>query len=491
MIKIIDLKDLETGSKLLALFAGEDINNFSGGEAFFEAEKKARDLDEFQGKEDKTIVFYFPENLNAQKVIFAGTGKKSELDYETLRKAASNIVSKAVELKAEKIDVVFPDIKKTDLEDEKAFKALMEGAYLSNYVFTDYKSKKEESPLKEIRIAVDSDKIESFKKTAELSKILCESVFFARNIVTTPSMDKRPSKLKQILVENAEKAGLATKVLDQQELEEKGFNAHLGVARGSSEDAFLVVMEYTPESYDETIALVGKGITFDAGGLDLKPPTGMEDMKLDMGGAAAVTGAAIALAKAKINKRIIAVVPIAENMISGDSYRPGDVLTSYLGKTIEVLNTDAEGRLILADALSYTEKLYKPDLIIDAATLTGACMVALGPNIAGIFSNSDEIAKDLTQKGNEISEPCWQLPMFKDYAKKLKGGIADLKNIGGGRYGGAITAALFLKEFVENSKWVHIDIAGPAFSHEKDHYINKGGTGFGVRLIAEYILSKK
>ncbi|MDY0132149.1 MAG: leucyl aminopeptidase [Desulforegulaceae bacterium] len=490
MIKIIKFSELDSGSEVTAIAVSENINEFSGDKKYYPWEQKARDLEEFKGQEDKSIVFYSPENINAKKIILCGLGKKEKLSIESFRKFASNAVKKAISLKASSLDLIIPETQKTDLDKKDVFKALCEGAYLSNYNFNEYKSKKEDSPLKEIKIPVLDENFEQFKNIAQKSEKICSCVFFARNIVSTPPMDKRPEQLKNLLVDFASKSGLQTKVLDNEKLEELGFNSHLGVAKGSTEGAYLVIMEYTPKDYDETIALVGKGITFDSGGLDLKPPSGMEDMKLDMGGAAAVTGAAAALAKLGINKKIIVVVPIAENMVSGDAYRPGDVLKSYSGKTIEVLNTDAEGRLLLADALSYTEKLFNPDLIIDAATLTGACMVALGDKIAGVFTDNEKIGEEIVKKGQEINEPCWMLPVFKEYGKRLKSDVADLKNIGGGRYGGAITAALFLKEFVEKTDFVHLDIAGPAFSQEANYYTNKGGTGFGVRLIAEYILSR-
>ncbi|MCB9482311.1 MAG: leucyl aminopeptidase [Desulfobacteraceae bacterium] len=491
MLKIIKFSELEAGSEITAIGSCENINEFCGEKKYFALEKRARELEEFKGEEDKTIVFYSPENINAKKMVVCGFGKKENISSESYRRFASNAVKQALSLKASSLDIIIPDFNKADSDKIESFKAICEGAYLSNYSFNEYKSKKEEQPLKEIRIPVLDENIEEFKKIADQTEKICSCVFFARNIVSTPPMDKRPEKLKNLLVDFASRSGLQTQVFDNAKLEELGFNSHLGVAKGSSEGAYLVIMEYTPKNYDETIALVGKGITFDSGGLDLKPPSGMEDMKLDMGGAAAVTGAAAALAKLGINKRIIAVVPIAENMISGDSYRPGDVLKSYLGKTIEVLNTDAEGRLILADALSYTEKLFNPDLIIDAATLTGACMVALGDKIAGVFTDREEIGSEIVKTGKKINEPCWMLPVFKDYAKKLKSSVADLKNIGGGRYGGAITAALFLKEFVEKTDYVHLDIAGPAFSQEAGHYTNKGGTGFGVRLITEYVMTRE
>lgn len=489
MITILKHSEIETGSSLLSFPVSEDINELSGNEKYFDLEKMARELEEFKGETGKTILFYSPENINAKKALLGGIGKKSNLTPETLRQYGSNIVKQAVKIKSDCVDIIVPDTSKTEIDEKEAVKAIAEGAYLGSYSFDNYKTEKKETGLKKIRLI--SDNKDELSKTIELVNTTCKSVFFARDIATMAPNDKRPTMLKDIIVAEAEKNGLKTSVLNNDELEQKGFHSHLAVGNGSSDSAYLVVLEYTPEKYDETIALVGKGITFDSGGIDLKPPAGMENMKMDMGGAAAVSGAAIALAQAKPNKKIVTIIPIAENMPSGTAFRPGDVVKSYSGKTIEVLNTDAEGRLILADALTYAEKLYNPDIIIDAATLTGACMVALGEKIAGVFSTDDDLAQEIVKSGKNVHEPCWQMPVFEEYAKPLKSGIADLQNMGAGRYGGAITAALFLREFIETKSWAHIDIAGPGMGTKADGYLNKGGTGFGVRLLTDFVLNRQ
>ena len=488
MLEIIKKSDLETERETLVIPVSEDIEEFAGKE-FSKISKKARNLEEFKGENDKLIVFYSPEDTNAKRAILCGTGKKEELTYEIIRRYAANAIKKGISLKADEIDFIFPDVSKTKLDIHESFKALVEGALLANYSFNELKSKKDDSSIKKIRIAVEDSKFENLKKLASKTEIICKHVFFARDIVSTPSNLKRPSVLKNIISSHAEKSGVKATIFTKEELEQKGFNAHLAVSRGSSEPAFLVILEYTPKAYDKTIAIVGKGITFDAGGLDLKPASGMETMKLDMGGAAAVSATISALAELHTETKIVALIPIAENMPGGDAYRPGDIVTTYSGKTVEVLNTDAEGRLILADSISYAEKLYNPDLIINVATLTGACMVALGEDIAGVFSTDNKMAHELMAIGEKINEPCWVLPMHKDYAKSLKSKIADLKNISGGRYGGAITAALFLKEFVKKTEFIHIDIAGPAFRQKDEYYLNAGGTGYGVRLLTEFISS--
>jgi len=232
---------------------------------------------------------------------------------------------------------------------------------------------------------------------------------------------------------------------------------------------------------------VGKGVTFDTGGINLKPSAGLAEMKMDMSGAASVASTLITLARLKHKFRVVGVLPVVENMPSGDATRPGDIIKSYSGKTIEIGNTDAEGRLILADAMSYANKMFKPDVMIDMATLTGACIVALGENIAGVFSTDEKLAKDIAASGDTVAERCWAMPMPDDYKPLLKSEFADINNMSSTRYGGAITAALFLSEFVGDTSWAHIDIAGPAYSKKGTDYCGAGGTGFGVRLLIDLL----
>jgi leucyl aminopeptidase len=246
-----------------------------------------------------------------------------------------------------------------------------------------------------------------------------------------------------------------------------------------------MILEYRPENAQKTIALVGKGITFDTGGINLKPGTSMDAMKCDMAGAAAVAAAVMALADLRYKYAVVAVIPMAENMPSGTATRPGDVIRTWSGKTVEIGNTDAEGRLILADAVSYAIQTYEPDILIDVATLTGACVVALGEKIAGVFSPDDSLAQAITEAGKKLHERCWRMPLPDDYKEMYKSKIADINNMSESRYGGAIIGALFIAEFVKDTRWAHIDIAGPAFASKESSYCREGGTGFGVRLLCE------
>ena len=276
-------------------------------------------------------------------------------------------------------------------------------------------------------------------------------------------------------------------MLGKKELKQKKFGAILAVAEGSSSAPGMVIVDYHPRGAKSTAALVGKGVTFDSGGLNLKTTKTINLMKVDMAGAAAVAATVLAAARLKLKQRVIGILPLVENMISGKATRPGDIIRSYSGKTIEIGNTDAEGRLILIDALSYAVQRYKPGILIDIATLTGACVMALGEGYAGVFSNDDELAAAITQSGEKTSERCWRMPLPDDYKDLIKSEVADINNMPGSRWGGAITAALFLSEFVGETRWAHIDIAGPAYRKKGTDYCAPGGTGFGVRLLCDFL----
>jgi leucyl aminopeptidase len=276
-------------------------------------------------------------------------------------------------------------------------------------------------------------------------------------------------------------------ILNDNQLRRQRFGALLAVASGSSHSPRLVEIVYHPAKSEKTILFVGKGVTFDSGGINIKPSQNLDAMKSDMAGAAAVAGAMNGIAKFKPGFKVVGITPLVENMPSGSAIRPGDIITAYSGKTIEIGNTDAEGRLILADALAYAIKKYKPDMIIDLATLTGACIIALGEKMAGLFSNDDALARSIISAGEITNERCWRLPLPEDYKEMLKSDLADISNMANSRYGGAITAALFLSEFVGDIPWAHIDIAGPSFSKKASDYCGPGGTGFGVRLLCRIV----
>ena len=325
-------------------------------------------------------------------------------------------------------------------------------------------------------------------KGVERARTTSRGVNLARNLVNRPGGDLTPAAFARVASKTAKEHGLSIKILGLSEIKKAKMGGLLGVNRGSTQQPRFVQIAYRPSKPSKKhVALVGKGITFDAGGLSIKTSQGMSTMKCDMGGAAAVLGTMSALADLSFPVRVTGYIPLTDNMLGGDATRPGDVLKIRNGKTVEVLNTDAEGRLVLADALSLASET-KPDAIIDLATLTGACMVALGNEYAGLMGTDADLADQLLQASAETGEKIWQLPLPSSYRSQLDSEVADMKNIGSGPYGGAITAGLFLKEFVaEGIPWAHLDIAGPAFADAPWGIHPKGGTGFGVRLLLRFI----
>ncbi len=446
-----------------------------------------RKLKEFKGKDSETVLLYDLSGVSAMRVVFAGIGKVGDINDETLRRLSGMIVKKAMGKKLKKIAIAMPDEKLLKKPFSSSARSLLEGAFLANFVFDKYMSEKEVTPLDVIELITDAENANMNDNIVELVENTCCGTLLARGLVSDPSDKKTPAKYVKTLEGVFAGSGVDFSVLEKSDLEELGCGAILAVAKGSDSPPFLAIADFKPENYKKTVVLVGKGVTFDAGGLDMKTAAGMRDMKCDMAGSATVAGTMAAVSKLKPDVRVIGVLPVVENMPSGSAYRPGDILKTYSGKTVEIGNTDAEGRLILADALSYAEKMYKPDVIIDVATLTGACVVALGDSIAGVFSLSDRLAAKITASGSNTGEQCWSMPMPKDYKKLLKSEFADMNNTSSSTYGGAITAALFLSEFVKTKQWVHIDIAGPAYNMKPSDYCTPGGTGFGVRLLCDYL----
>jgi leucyl aminopeptidase len=366
-----------------------------------------------------------------------------------------------------------------------AAQALAEGAALGAYKFLRYKQKSESPALE--RLVVLGKKDEAVQQGLDLGVAVAGAVAWARDLVNEPAGAMTPTQLAEEARRAAEEGGLSIEVLDEVQIANEGLGGLLGVSLGSDQPPRLVKLTYEPSGKATgTVALVGKGITFDSGGLSLKTADGMETMKTDMSGAAAVIGAMSVLRTAGVQTKVIAFVPTTENMPGGRAIKPGDVLKIRNGKTVEVLNTDAEGRLILADGLSLAVE-EKPDAIIDLATLTGACVVALGLKMAGLMGNDDSWIGQVRNAADRAGEPVWPLPLPQEYRKDLDSEIADMKNISGGRGGGALTAGLFLAEFAGDVPWAHLDIAGPARASGDDGYIAKGGTGFGVRTLVEVL----
>ena len=450
--------------------------------------KKAKQIKGFKGEKDDEVILYDLPDTNVSTMIFKGLGKLEDLEAESLRAMAGKMVGQGIKKDLPEIGFAVPSAKKIGKGTSDILEAMLEGGFLGNHVFDKYKKEKKHKPVKEIHFFATADVVKRFQNLPDRVATVCEGTLLAREWVTTPSNDKLPVQLAKSIVATAEKAGLKATVLDEKELKKLKCGSMLAVGAGSQNKPCMVLLEYRPKGAKKTVAFVGKGITFDSGGINLKPGGSSRDMKCDMSGAAAVAGALTAIAKLKPKVNVIGAMPLVENMPSGSSYRPGDILKSHDGKTVEVGNTDAEGRLILIDAISYVIKTYKPDTLIDLATLTGACVVALGEKIAGVFSWDDELAQAIVESGDKTHERCWHLPLPKDYKKALKSEIADLSNTSSDLSGGgAITAALFLSEFVEDTKWAHIDIAGPAHFMKGSDYCGAGGTGFGVRLLCDLL----
>lgn len=359
---------------------------------------------------------------------------------------------------------------------------------IADFSFNKYKEKPKGGWPKIDSVSIVADSLAGLKKYLAEGTILGEEVNACRNLSNTPGGDMTPQVLAASALAEARKNKISIKVLDEKEMKKLGMGGVLGVSRGSSEKPKFIIMEYNGGGKGQSpLVFVGKGVTFDSGGLNLKPSEHIYEMHMDMSGGAAVIHAISAIARAKLKVNVIGLVPAVENMPSGSSYRPGDLLKTITGKTIEVLNTDAEGRVILADALGYAQK-YKPELIVDVATLTGAAMVALGTRAVALFSTDEKLEKMAREVGDKNAEPVWPLPLWDDYAADIKGTFGDVANTGKNHYGGAINGAIFLKQFVGDYPWIHLDIA-PTMTTIEGQYLAKGASGAGVRLL--YEIAKK
>lgn len=423
----------------------------------------------FTGKKGEMFVIHTQKEYPSTYILALGLGEEQDMDNNVIRETVAKAVKKCAELKAKTIAF--------DIETDYTFGvSAVIGTSIANYHFDKYKTKKEHR-ISEVYISnVD-------KESIEVAKVIADSMKLARNLANEPAAFATPTKLAEI-AQGLE--GIETKVYDEDKIKELGMNAYFAVAKGSVEPPKFIHMKYSSGNSKKRIAIIGKGLCFDSGGLDIKPPSSMLTMRDDMSGAACVIAVMKAMAKLKPEIEVHGIIAACENMPSGSSYKPGDILTAKNGKTIEVDNTDAEGRITLADALCYACEL-GVDEVIDIATLTGACMVALGTAASGIMGNNDDFVKDIIKVGAYSGEKYWQLPMWKEYRDNMNSDIADMKNTGT-RYGGASAAGMFLKEFVtDNVKWAHIDIAGTAFLEKPQKEFCKGATGAGVRTLISYI----
>ncbi len=483
-LKSPDLKTEKIGTLVIPVCEDADIHD---NRALSALAGRAKKMEEFKRGNDAEVVFFDPPEISASRVICMGIGKKEKLNTESLRSFAGKAVKACIKKNLEEILIAVPSDKKYGADMADLLESVMEGACLGNHIYDHYKEEKKQSPLKKISIFAKPQTAAKFAGLAERVEHICAGTVMAREWVSMPSNDKKPEQYAAMIAQAAEKAGLAVTVMDEKELEDQKFGSLLSVSQGSEAKPRMVILEYKAPKAKKHIALVGKGVTFDSGGLNLKISGNMSGMKTDMAGSAAVAATLIAAAKLKPKVRLTAFIPIVENMPSGTASRPGDVVRSYDGKTVEIGNTDAEGRLILIDAMSYAIRNCKPDTLIDLATLTGACVVALGERIAGVFSPDSQLAETIAASGKKIHERCWPMPMPEDYREFLKSDIADISNMSHSKWGGAITASLFLSAFVKDTRWAHIDIAGPSYSEKGNAYCNPGGTGFGVRLLCDLL----
>ncbi len=449
--------------------------------------KKRQDHKDFLGNEGETLLGLPDDDALPGKVILWGLGEKKKFTAQKLRGLAAQIVRSVRSLKKEEITLWCPDSLIGFAQ------TLGEGAAFGNYNLAKFKTGKEKEELesqtlKKI-IVVVSKKFPKFETEMKKGISIAEAVGEVRDMVNAGPTFKNVDYLAGKAEDIAQKNGYKITVINKEELQKMGMGGIIGVNRGSEFGAKMVVMEYTPKgtSKKPPVVIIGKGIIFDSGGYNLKPSQTLYEMQLDMAGAASVMGLFMLLKKLNIQHHVVGIFPLTDNLVSKSSQKPSDVVTTYSGKTVEIVNTDAEGRMILCDAISYALKHFDPRCVIDIATLTGACMVALGDRYAGLFGNDAGLMEKLRKAGETTDELAWPMPIHPDHRAKMKSKIADLRNWDEVPYAGASKGAAFLEEFVENAKWAHIDIAGPAFVKDPKKYETPMGTGFGVRLFVEFL----
>ncbi len=444
-------------------------------------------LGDFKGKPKTTSVLYTNGGITAPRIILVGLGMYSELNAEKVRQVSGHTAQMARDMGLKSIAVPLPP----ETQDDWA-QAAVEASLLSLYKFKQHKTKgegddKEDKNLESLTLLVGSDiEKSSLERLVLKGQTIANGTILARDLSNQPSNHLTPTLLAEKAEEVADKVGLNCTVFDKSTLEEKGFRTLLAVSQGSAEEPRFIILEYKPEGDgQDTVALVGKGITFDTGGISLKSGKGMDEMKHDMSGSAAVLGAMQVIGNLKPNVRVLGIIAASENMPGSTAIKPGDVVTSFGGKTIEIMNTDAEGRLILADALGWTAQ-YEPNGVVDLATLTGAVITCLGHLAAGAMGTDDELMEKVKKAAEKTHERVWELPLWDDYDEGVKSKVADVQNIGDGT-AGTIAGAAFLKKFAEGYPWVHLDIAGTAWGVKGSTYIPEGASGYGVRLLVQLV----
>jgi leucyl aminopeptidase len=494
-VELILRDPLTVPSPLLVLPMPEGTETLKGALASADALTggdlgRALERKDITGKKEETFLLFPPEGSGPKRILVVGTGKPDELDAEVLRRVFGRAVRVAEGMRLEALavwmDPGFP------LSQAIYAQAATEGVVLAAWRFKELKTQKDpddpESDLEGLSLITQGDEDEA-RRGLLIGLAQAKGENLARTLQDRPGNVATPAHLGEEAKRLGKEYGLNVTILGPKEIKEEGMGALLAVAQGSEQEPRFIVLEHRGGRKDDPpLVLVGKGLTFDAGGISIKPASGMEDMKYDMSGGAAVLGAMQAVADLSLPLNVTGIVPSSENLLSGKAVKPGDVVHTREGKTVEVVNTDAEGRLILADALSFAQTL-KPAAVVDCATLTGACVVALGNHAAGILGTDESLVQELREAGDRSGERCWPLPLWKEYREQLDSSVADLKNVGG-RPAGTITAATFLKEFVGDVPWAHLDIAGTAYGEGKLSYRRKGGYGVPTRTLLEWVRSR-
>jgi len=444
----------------------------------------------FTGEDGEILEVIAPAGFSLNRVVLIGTGKEGKISSKKATQIGGRLASFLNSAEERTAQFAINLTEQAEIDATRFGTCVAEGAKLRCYRFDQYKTKKAKKP-KLNRLTIQSENLAEARASWKSASAVVDGVFFARDLVTEPGNVLYPAAFVE-RIKALKELGLKIEVLNEKKMEELGMGALLGVGRGSQHESYLVIMEWQGASNkkEAPVAFVGKGVTFDTGGISLKPGPGMEEMKFDMGGAAAVCGVMQALAGRDAKVNAVGIVGLVENMPDGTAQRPGDVVTSMSGQTIEVLNTDAEGRLVLADALWYCQDRFKPKFMIDLATLTGAIIVSLGSHIAGLFSNDDELVDQLESSGRSVDEQVWRFPMDSTYDGAISSPIADMANIANERGAGSITAAQFLKRFVNRKTWAHLDIAGTAWTRKNRDVCPRGATGFGVRLLNDLVAKR-
>ncbi len=474
----------EVDADLLAvgLFSGE-----APPESLSNAAQPAVSNEDFTGKRGQTSLLYAGDDLAARRLLLVGLGDRSSFTSEKLRRTAATVARRARTLRARSVAFVLIAPEGSDVRG--AARAAADGAVLGLYRFEKYKTKNngDGDPDSFDLVLGDSEDEGAASAGAEVGAKVASGSVLARDLANEPSNTATPAFLAERAREIGDRYGMTVTVLDRAGIEAEGLTGLATVGRSASNEPRFLVLEHRKGGGGAPVVIVGKAVTFDSGGISIKPTTGMEDMKFDMGGGAAVLGAMEAVGALDLPLDVVAIVPATENLPGGDAFKPGDVLTMANGKTVEILTTDAEGRLILADALVYARR-YEPAAVVDCATLTGACVVALGSHASGLMGNDEDLVAEVQTAGEATGERAWPLPLFEEYTEQIKGDTADIKN-SGGRGGGALTAGAFLKEFAD-FPWAHLDIAGTAYGKKGNAYTTKGATGAPARLLVEFLIGR-